>query len=229
MKLWRLYAFMLLCTACAGLAFAWSWADYQASRADYIVASWQRGEPVTEPEWQHAKGLQSSALFWRGQQPDYLEAMGQLYYWRNTQTDISAAALDQNFEASLRYYRLAIAQRPLWPYAWANVALIKAQMRLWDAEFYTALIRAQQLGPWETRVQLAVHEAGLISWRQLDFKNRKLLLQNFSNSFSTDQRQVNKMLALTEKYSYNAAFCFYSGQQQVETDIAALIKRRCRK
>jgi hypothetical protein len=226
-KLWRLYALMLLCTACISLAIAWTWADYQSLRADYIVASWQRGEPVTEPEWQHAKDLQASALFWRGQQPDYLEAMAQLYYWRNTQTDISAAELDQNFEASLRYYRLAIVQRPLWPYAWANVALIKAQMRLWDAEFYTALLRAQQLGPWETRVQLAVHEAGLISWRQLDFKNRELLLQNFSNSFFASQRQVKKMLALTEKYSYKAAFCFYARQQPAESSVAAIIERSC--
>ena len=228
MKLWRLYALMLLCTACTGLAIAWTWADYQSLQADYVVANWQRGQPVTEPQWQHAKGLQTSALFWRGQQPDYLEAMAQLYHWRNTQTDISAAELDQNFEASLRYYRLAIAQRPLWPYAWANVALIKAQMRLWDAEFYTALTRAQQLGPWEVRVQLAVHEAGLISWRQLDFKNRELLLQNFTNSLSAGHKHVDKMLALTEKYSFQAAFCFYASQQQVELNIAALIKHRCR-
>ena len=227
MKLLRLYAIMLLCMACVGLALAWAWADYQALRANNIVASWQRGESVTEPKWQHAKDLQSSALFWRGQQPDYLEAMAQLYYWRNTQPDLGAAEFDQNFEVSLRYYRLAIVQRPLSPYAWANLALVKAQMRLWDAEFYTAWARAQELGPHEQQVQLLVHEAGLISWRELDGKNRELLLNNFKNSFNYGRRQVKKMLALSEKYSYKSAFCFYAKQHLVEPSVAAIIKRSC--
>ena len=228
MKPWKLYTLMFFCSACVGLAGVWAWADYQAARASYIVASWQLGEPVTEPQWLHAKDLQASALFWRGQQPDYLELMAQLYHWRNTQEGIRADELDQNFEVSLRYYRLAIVERPLWPYAWSSVALIKAQMHHWDAEFYIALARAQQLGPWEAPVQLAVHEAGLMSWQQLDFDNRQLVLENFKNSFTVGYQQVEEMLALTKKYSYQAAFCFYAKQQAAEENIAGLIRRRCR-
>lgn len=228
MKLrWPYYLLVLTCSAAILFGISWSWADYQSAHANYIVASWQRGDEVTETDWQRAHSHISSALFFRSGNAAYLEDMAELHHWRSAQQGITAAELDQNLEQSLRFYRSAIAERPLWPYAWGNLALIKAQLRLWDSEFETALQRAQKLGPWEPSVQLAVHEAGLISWRQLDMSARRLVLTNFNNSFSAGYWQVNTMLNLVDKYRYQAAFCYYAKKQDAAQNIQRLIAKRC--
>lgn len=224
---WAYYLLVLTCVAAILFGISWSWADYQSARANYIVASWQRGDKVTETDWQRAHNHISSALFFRPGNAAYLEDMAELHHWRSAQKGITAAELDQNLEQSLRFYRSAITERPLWPYAWGNLALIKAQLRLWDGEFETALQRAQELGPWEPGVQLAVHEAGLISWRQLNMSARQLVLNNFKNSFRAGHQQVRVMLDLTAKYQYLPAFCYYAKRQDTEKNVQALISRNC--
>ncbi len=53
---------------------------------------------------------------------------------------------------ALASWQHAISLRPAWPYAWADYAMARAQQSLIDDEFEAALIRANQLGPWERRV-----------------------------------------------------------------------------
>ena len=53
---------------------------------------------------------------------------------------------------ALASWQHAISLRPAWPYAWNDYAMARAQLSLIDKDFETALIRANQLGPWERRV-----------------------------------------------------------------------------
>lgn len=65
-------------------------------------------------------------------------------------------------------YRLALAERPTSPFAWANFALSKLYLGEQDDMLFRAIARAEELGPWEPRVQQTVIFAGLAVWNRLD-------------------------------------------------------------
>lgn len=222
-----LFFFTPLC--CLGVAFsaALMWADYQSSRGEYIVASWQRDGIVTSEQWLNAEEYFNDALYVRPNNANYLASMAELYHWRSIDQTLSLAERKKSVVLSLSFYRKSIKSRPLWPYTWASFSLLKAQSSSFDHEFKIALQRAQMLGPWEPAVQLSVHEAGLISWQHIDINLRKIVLENFENSFSVGPEQSKKILTLTEKYDYLPSFCYYAKQLKTESSIQKLIKMRC--
>ncbi|WP_461536548.1 hypothetical protein [Spongorhabdus nitratireducens] len=68
----------------------------------------------------------------------------------------------------LTSWETAIQLRPAWPYAWADYAMDRAQYSLIDDKFTAALMRANELGPWELRVQqlsatLGLHYKGFLA------------------------------------------------------------------
>lgn len=210
------------------LSFAWGVAGYQAARSDYIVERWEKGGAVTEIEWTKAHALIQSALFWNKGQPAYLEAMAEIYHWRASQVNVSVEDLEQSVDRSLYYYRKAIASRPLWPYSWGNLVLLKAQLQQWDVEFDHAMNTALTLGAREASVQHAVHEAGLISWIELSDTQQQKILENYSNALQGSRNSVNKLMDINERYGRTQEFCTLAQQQVLHQRLEVLIIRRCK-
>ena len=52
----------------------------------------------------------------------------------------------------LTTWKEAILARPAWPYSWSEYASARSQHSLIDKEFEAALVRADELGPWEQKV-----------------------------------------------------------------------------
>ncbi len=52
-------------------------------------------------------------------------------------------------QMELDAWQQAILQRPAWPYSWSSYAQARSQRSLIDPLFEQALVRADQLGPWE--------------------------------------------------------------------------------
>ncbi|WBA84481.1 hypothetical protein [Endozoicomonas sp. GU-1] len=59
---------------------------------------------------------------------------------------------DSGEPMELDAWQQAIVLRPGWPYSWSSYALARAQRSLIDQPFELALVRADQLGPWEQQV-----------------------------------------------------------------------------
>lgn len=227
MKAWKIYTLSVACIVLVLSSAVIGWADYQSARAIYIVAKWQRGNAVESDEWNKAERLMQNVLFWHVNNPDYIEALAQLHHWRNAQTNIEKSDVQQNFKISLQYYRRATILRPLRPNAWANVALMKSHLQQWDGEFEFAFEQALKLGAWENNIQLVLHEAGLVGWRNTNINTRPKAFINYKNSFKNGARQVELMMRLTERYDLQRVFCFYARQQFVGSEIKTLISRRC--
>lgn len=193
----------------------WMLADIYAYQSQRIVDRWANGDPVIEAEWLSAKEYLDSALLQDPSHPDYLEDMAQLYHWTILQQGLSGDKLRRNLAIASDFYQQAIQRRPAWPYAWANYALAKAQLRDWDDSFRHALRQAIQLGPWEPAVQKAVVEAGLISWRELDSNDQALVVESFIHGFSVnDRRHAEYLLQMSERYGYLKGFCFLVQRQR---------------
>ena len=68
-----------------------------------------------------------------------------------TAPEIPPPEASTDLDTALGFYRQALALRPAWPQAWADVALLKITQEHIDAEFALALQRALTLGPWQSR------------------------------------------------------------------------------
>ncbi|WP_257296147.1 hypothetical protein [Endozoicomonas sp. YOMI1] len=76
---------------------------------------------------------------------------------------LKARVLEQGFQhgltpantiesVDLTAWKEAILARPAWPYSWSAYASARSQHSLIEKEFEAALLRADELGPWEQKV-----------------------------------------------------------------------------
>ncbi|WP_211829161.1 hypothetical protein [Kistimonas asteriae] len=117
-----------------------------------------------------------------------VEDWGQQYGLLQAGIDHSSESVEKN--PLLDTWRHAIALRPAWPYAWADYAMARAQLSLIDPDFETALLRANQLGPWEERV----------------LENSALLGMHYHDWLSQPMQATlqGSLQRLTERYPYKA-------------------------
>lgn len=96
---------------------------------------------------------------------------------------------------SLAGWREAARMRPGSPYAWASIALLKLRLGQMDAEFYGALERAAQLGPWEPPVQIAIADAGLAAWRRLTPPAKTLVIAALERALLRQAPELRRIAA----------------------------------
>lgn len=215
---------VLICILAAAFSVVAIWSDYQSSRAQYILSHGRPSGAVVEAEWLRAEEYARDALFFQPANAEYLALMAEIYHWRSADQDISPPVREQSFQRASDFYRQAIEKRPLWPYTWANLALLNAQ---WNRPLSLELHRAQELGAWEPLVQLSIHEAGLISWRNLSQGEKSLIFENYINSFTLGYKHTEKFLNISENNGYLASFCFFARQEAIKESVQHLVERRC--
>ena len=99
------------------------------------------------------------------------------------------------------HYKKAISLRPTWPYAWANLAMVKYRLGETDDEFYHAMHKADELGPWEPGVQSVIVDIGLHYWNSLSRSERTFILNMIDKSLHHSSRKHSMdVLDLTKRY-----------------------------
>lgn len=116
---------------------------------------------------EHAQRELQGALRFFPDHPDYLELSGQLLALQAAQPGVAGEERTALLNAAADRFRRAIQVRPLWPYGWANLLLVKSELGAVDAEFARALERAAALGPWEREVQMRVLSVSFRHWDAL--------------------------------------------------------------
>ena len=106
------------------------------------------------------------------------------------------------------HYKKSISLRPTWPYAWVNLALVKYRLGETDDEFYHALHKADELGPWEPGVQRVIVDVGLHYWKSLSRNERKFVLNIIEKSLRhTDRQHSFNVLDLSKRYGALELVC----------------------
>lgn len=126
------------------------WRSQTQDFLDYWAQTQTDGSlAVDKNNWQLTLAGADNALAHMPNSPD-LQVMrakvldrGVRYGWSDTKTE-EPMELDA--------WQQAITLRPAWPYSWSDYAMARSQRSLIDQPFAQALIRANQLGPWEQRV-----------------------------------------------------------------------------
>ena len=104
-------------------------------------------------------------------------------------------------------FRMALRQRPTSPFSWANFALSKLYLDEQDDELYQALVRAEELGPWEPEVQQAVIFVGLTVWNRLTPIQQAAVVRAMERGA---QRDAAKIAEIAKTFNRVDLFCALS-------------------
>ena len=103
---------------------------------------------------------------------------------------------------ALSAHEQAVAERPLWPYGVARLALARLRAGGTDAELNELIQAAFRLGPWRPSVNRRITEIGLLGWRWLDRDTRDIVLENARRTVRysrADERWVIELAEATGK------------------------------
>jgi hypothetical protein len=182
----------------AATAYRWGVADIYAAQAQNHIKAWRKsGKPPEEQEWGKVRDILVKSLEKHPDFPPYLEVLGELNLTRSLDFFLDDDDVDEMRQAALEYFRKVVSYRPSWPYGWANIALVKLAEEESGEEFFHFMERAASLGPWESKVQRVVGQAGLSVWEELDQEEKHIIINNLKRG---TYRQSSEILKIMETY-----------------------------
>jgi len=98
---------------------------------------------------------------------NYFNASGQMFDTFARAAEISKNERNMLLVKAVKAFREASRLRPVWPVPWANLALVKSELYINDAEYTHALEQAMLLGESQPVLHDIVTEAALIQWPRL--------------------------------------------------------------
>lgn len=140
---------------------------------------------------------------WLRHDPRFVEEAARAEYRQQTGHDADAVQHVAHSRVLARY-RNAMTARPTWPFAWTAFAAVKVAHGEIDSEFLHALLRGQELGPWEPAVQRMTAELSLLLWRSVGPYAQNQLSANFRRMAF---RQSAALQELAELYAADDLLC----------------------
>lgn len=134
------------------------------------------------------------ALAFRGADADVLDLASRLRHLQATRPGVAGAERRRLLQAAAHDQRRALALKPLWPYGWAELLQIKADLGEIDGEFRRALRRSTDLGPGEPPVQLAVLDGGLRHWPRLGASDQEVILVTLDRALRMQSRETGALI-----------------------------------
>lgn len=182
---------------------------FQTAQNTYTsIINTTRTTQNTQTKINQANSQLSQALKYFPNNPDYLDLAGLLQELQSNQPGVVGKTHRQALEKAAAYYRKALAQRPLWPYSWANLLAVKDKLGELDDEFHLALQRAVETGPWEPRVQLQVLRTGLKRWDRLAASERGMVRETIAHAL---RKQPREAFLIIRSYARPDLVCDRSG------------------
>ena len=130
------------------------------------------------------------ARFLASDHPGPHEDIAYLSLMRFWMPDVSPAEKKLQLQIGLSHIRIAIALRPVSPYSWTILLMIKRDLGEYDAEFRHALHRAVELGPWESELLTWLLDVGLSAWTVMPAAEQTLILAVFARAQEQQRSQV---------------------------------------
>ncbi len=195
---------ILLLAALALWAAMRAWASVQFWQADEAVSGIiATGDPDYELLQDAQQRVDAALRFFSGN-PDLQDIRGQIAELSADRPGISLQERKRLLEDAADSYRAAIAERPLWPYSWANLMTVKDKQGLIDREYRQALNQCAALGPWEPAVQQQMIRSGLKRWSLLSVGDRERILAAMDRALRI---QPGKLLDIARRFNRPDLFC----------------------
>ena len=160
-------------------------ADARSLAARLQVDAWREGAPSkngVEQRWISVRDQLLAALAIAPENPQFHSDLGYLHALRGLQVPAAKqytamAELRQSLLAvAVEYYRNAAVLRPMFPYGWAHLALVKHYINQDDAELWSAYDKTYAYGRNEPSMQRILAEIAFARWTNLNRQRRTALL-----------------------------------------------------
>lgn len=202
------------------LAICWGIADVYYRPAMNQLRDWAKGNIELEiNDWENLRIKLNKALSFDPDNPDIHENLALAIEGRYSKAIPGDAEAEVFRELALNHYRESIKLRPVWPYSWSNLALVKYRLRRIDDEFFLALHNAEKLGRWEPAIQRMVTDIGLSLWLKLSEQQRIFIWKAITHSL---EKQPKETLEIVKKHGYLDIVCLVNKDKP-------LIVKQCNK
>ena len=184
------------------IAGSWGLADVYARPSITVLEKWRSGsKTLNGDDWDKLRADLSYALKHDPDNPDIHEYLALAIEGRYAYIAPKNKEAMPSRREAYTHYKKAIALRPPGPFAWVNLALVKYRLGETDDEFYHALHKADELGPWEPSVQRVIVDIGLHYWNSLSRSERTFILNMIDKSLHHSSRKHSiDVLDLTKRY-----------------------------
>ncbi len=211
-----LIGFMLLSSL--GISIA----DYYASNAERAIGHWRKANVTpSDAQWNALKQQVRIARRFDPLNPEYMDLMGQLYSWKQLHLSVGHPDARESRLVALTWYRKVVLRRPLWPYAWMNLATSKMQLGEFDEEFHHAISEAWELGSWEDRIHVSFVKLGFDSRLFLNDREKRMIDESLKRGM---KRNWQVLLNLAHEYQLTAKVCQqYAGRDVIDSYCKRLI------
>lgn len=202
----KLIAWLVIFVSCWGIyhAVRMGAADIVAYKARYELKKWSKsGNLPTPDELAFALEKASSALDWQPRNPEHLNLKAMILIYKGM-THLDDGQFSAITNESVSLYQLSTELRPKWPLTWSHLALLKAYRGEFDAVYLQAIANAVKFGPWEPGVHIAVGEAGMAGWSDLDKATRRHVSANIQRGLRFSPKELR---AIANRYQLMARIC----------------------
>ncbi len=213
-----LLAVMLLALALSSLPSLF--ASVYAHQFERHERHWDSGKAVSDDAWLASQSSLKTALSLEPYHPEYLQLMSRLHSWKAW----AGVDVPTNNE---QWLLESLAIRPYWANGWSSFAYEKSIKGQVDEEFWQAYLNALASGMWEREVFYNLLNAGLNSWSQLSFEQRRSVVALFQRVATFDKKMARRALKIAESYNMKLPLCYSLRRLEGVTllDRACSIKR----
>ena len=183
------------------IAGSWGLADIYARSSITVLDKWRYGKKIlNSDDWDKLRADLSYALESDPDNPNIHQYLALALEGRFANTAPKNKEAMSSRREAYAHYKKAISLRPTWPYTWMNLALVKYRLGETDDEFYHAMHKADELGPWEPGVQSVIVDIGLHYWNSLSRDEREFVLNIIDKSLHHSKRKHSvDVLNLTKR------------------------------
>ncbi|GJM05308.1 MAG: hypothetical protein DHS20C09_12990 [marine bacterium B5-7] len=187
------------------IAGSWGLADFYYRSAERELNNWQSGKITLEDkDWDRLRTNLTKAVDLDPNNPEFHEKLALSIEGRFLNVVSKEPKAQVYRDLALQHYRKSVQLRPVWPYAWANLASIKYRLGQIDEEFFEALHNVVKLGPWEPGLQRLVIEIGMNEIGAFPQEEVLFILEVVSRAL---EKQPYKILELIKKKGFLDLIC----------------------
>lgn len=145
------------------------------------------------------------------------ELKGKVIQWQTFNKTADDPEVLELRQEALASYRQQIQITPKWPWAWLNLLAIKIEMNQIDSEFYNAWNQVKLISNQHPKIQTAVTQIGIQSWKNLSNKYKIEALDNVIHEIAKSKRHANAIKPLLASYNLLKTTCLYATKKQAKT------------
>ncbi len=127
--------------------------------------------------------------------PEQHENIARLSLVRAAVPGIPPGEKTKRLQAGLAEIRTAIALRPVSPYSWTILLMVKRDLGEFDSEFLHALHRAVELGPWEPELLVSLADVGLTAWPKVPPEEQDLIQHIFVRGLEHQAKSIQEVVS----------------------------------